>query len=319
MLLLPVQLASVVLNALAVSRKSTANVQTFKMTTVSEHTFAALLLLMPTSKDNCGRAGNVCSMVSNAVSNTCVSGSCNLVCKSGTSLSDGQCVPTSSDPLNCGKPNNVCPTTDNGVATCSSGVCGIQCGFSYSLVNGKCTSFNNDVYNCGRAANVCKTPTNGASASCVNGQCSATCQNGFAFQNGVCQSTSDDVNNCGSLGNRCYTASNAKAVCSVGKCSLQCNTGYALSADGWSCMSTTDDVFNWSVTSLLARTIVDFSIVVHEEKSAMRLPTHLLLAQTLNATIPAGLALAMTEPSVFRCSMIPTTGKFTSTCFAFTA
>lgn len=76
-------------------------------------------------QSNCGRVGNVCQLVTNALTNICTNGTCVMTCKTGSQLSGGQCIPTDDDEANCGSVGNTCPTTANGAAQCTKGQCSI--------------------------------------------------------------------------------------------------------------------------------------------------------------------------------------------------
>jgi hypothetical protein len=87
---------------------------------------------------------------------------------------DAECplfVDVASDPMNCGRCGNVCPTWPNVEARCNLGGCSSRClsGFQQcdgNLANGCETDINSDARNCGACRNAC--PSNQV---CRTGRC----------------------------------------------------------------------------------------------------------------------------------------------------
>lgn len=216
---------------------------------------------------NCGSAGYSCASAAGvgylAGSATCVSGICKTIqCTTGYTLSTSglTCISSYlSDPLNCGRLSNNCGTNAglgyvSGSATCVNGVCStIRCSTGYSLSTNGLTCVSNylsDVANCGALGSSCITAAGigyKSGASCVGGVCQAgvLCNNGYVTSSDGKSCVSaylSDVLNCGSSGFSCATAAGlgfkiGSAVCTAGKCSVQCNTGFSVSSDGKTCIS----------------------------------------------------------------------------------
>ena len=82
---------------------------------------------------------------------SCVEGVCKLTCKSGfhfesVTIKDAngahqivqRCLNLQSDPRNCNKVNNRCPTSPNGIASCTLGQCSIGCNNDFTYHEGQC-------------------------------------------------------------------------------------------------------------------------------------------------------------------------------------
>jgi hypothetical protein len=79
----------------------------------------------------------------------CVNGAC--VCPIYESFCGGQCIPTSSDPANCG----ACGTTCTGGTACSGGVCSSTCMAGLTACNGACVDLGSSDDDCGACGNKC--------------------------------------------------------------------------------------------------------------------------------------------------------------------
>lgn len=92
----------------------------------------------------------------------CVDGGC--ACPSYQSLCDGQCIPTSADPSNCGECGNAC----TGGTACSGGECTTECLAPLTLCENDhtCADTENDNDHCGSCDTQCET-----GKGCVKGQC----------------------------------------------------------------------------------------------------------------------------------------------------
>jgi hypothetical protein len=95
-----------------------------------------------------------------------------------TQCSADFCAETTSDPLNCGYCDIVCPVPANGVAVCRASVCTVICNgvvdpsdWVPNATGTACVDINNDVNNCGRVGAVCPNSVTGATRACVAGVC----------------------------------------------------------------------------------------------------------------------------------------------------
>ena len=147
----------------------------------------------------------------------------------------GDAGPFSSDPSNCGKAGNVCPTVSNGTATCTNGVCSATCVAGYAsnpaVTTTNCSiDIETDPANCGKVANACPAIMNGT-ATCVGGVCGATCAAGYApaaNEGPNCNvDLGTDPDNCGAPGAVCPAVSNGTSTCTNGMCTVTCAMGYA--------------------------------------------------------------------------------------------
>jgi hypothetical protein len=176
-------------------------------------------------------------------SHTCIGGCCakgTNCCPDGKPGSGNRCTNVESDPANCGRCNNVCPSGQR----CSTGVCTSSCPAGLTLCGNACVDLSRDPTNCGACGNVC------SSEACCTGKCTNTLNNdnncggcGIVCPpdrfceatscvcrwpmlecSGVCTDTSSNPNNCGACGNVCpggKICQNGLCVCPSG--SADCN------------------------------------------------------------------------------------------------
>ena len=90
----------------------------------------------------------------------CVNGAC--ACPAYQSFCGGACIPTSSDPHNCGG----CGVACAGVLACSSGTCAATCLPGLDSCSGSCVDRTSDNQNCGACGTVCPKDQ-----GCVKGSC----------------------------------------------------------------------------------------------------------------------------------------------------
>ncbi|KDE03141.1 hypothetical protein MVLG_06337 [Microbotryum lychnidis-dioicae p1A1 Lamole] len=205
---------------------------------------------------NCGVVGNTCaSSYPGGTGTACVAGLCRAAsCNGGTvwNANSMACQNTATDINNCGSIGNVC-SYPSGVAKCTNGVCSLaSCADKFYIVNGACVYLNLDWdnNNCGTVRNVCSFP-NGV-GSCMSGKCTYTsCTGNYALtttsSGTTCSSvnTQTDVNNCGSVGYKCPAVKNsATTICSAGKCSSTCTSGFSWDSTASYCRPVSNDIFN---------------------------------------------------------------------------
>ncbi|SCV67899.1 BQ2448_5510 [Microbotryum intermedium] len=209
-----------------------------------------------TDVKNCGWVGNACAAsYPGGTGSACVAGLCRAAtCNSGTTWNANSmtCQNTATDINNCGAIGNMC-LYPSGVAKCTNGVCSLaSCAANFYIINGACVYLNLDWdnNNCGAVGNVCSFP-NGAGA-CMSGKCTySSCTGNYALtttSSGTsCTSVNiqTDVNNCGSVGYKCPAVTNsATTVCSAGKCSSTCKTGFSWDSTASYCRPVSSDVNN---------------------------------------------------------------------------
>jgi hypothetical protein len=169
---------------------------------------------------------------------TCAGGTCTPVCSSDFGNCDGNpangCeTDTTANVNHCGTCGNGC-NCPNGSANCNAGVCA-------------CTTCNPGTGNCdGNSANGCETlltsltdcgacgvPCSRANATptCATGSCEiVSCNTGYGDcdaldPNGCETNTQTNLSHCGSCATACSSV-NGVAACSLGACSITCNTGF---------------------------------------------------------------------------------------------
>jgi hypothetical protein len=117
-------------------------------------------------------------------------------CQAPLALCGTTCVATASDPLNCGRCNNPCPTNDR----CLNSVC--QCVAPNILCNGVCLNPASDLHNCGACGHDCKIGV------CGGGAC-----------NPVFLATPDSIGLVASDGTNVYAANNTTVYsCAISQC-----------------------------------------------------------------------------------------------------
>jgi hypothetical protein len=177
------------------------------------------------SVDNCGACGNKCSLpnATPACGNSvCGIGACNNGYANCNNVSaDGCEVNLQSDATHCGSCTTVCGSG----STCSQGNCipnSTVCAVGYGNCNGIAAdgcevNLSTTVSNCGACGVACTNP-NGAT-TCNTGVCTATCSAGYADcdnnpNNGCETNIASSTANCGACGAPCASGKQ----CTAGTC-----------------------------------------------------------------------------------------------------
>jgi hypothetical protein len=203
--------------------------------------------------DNCGRCGNVCSVVHGTPG--CKDGQCVVAsCDGGFDncndsatdggYSDGCEANLNESADNCGACGHRC-NVDNGSGTCDQGSCAVvSCdpGFKncdenapdHGANNGCETDTTSDAGNCGGCGNACMA-TNAVSA-CVKSECTiASCTGHFddcTPADGCETDTSSSIQHCGSCTGTCSKAGATSASCTDGACDPPVCDASHLDCDG---------------------------------------------------------------------------------------
>eukprot|EP01112_Ceratiomyxa_fruticulosa_P015870 TRINITY_DN4735_c0_g1_i4.p1 TRINITY_DN4735_c0_g1~~TRINITY_DN4735_c0_g1_i4.p1 ORF type:complete len:329 (-),score=49.04 TRINITY_DN4735_c0_g1_i4:24-1010(-) len=139
-----------------------------------------------------------------------------------------------SDPLNCGRLGNVCPTPQNSFPLCSAGICTSNCtqGFSNCdglTVNGCEVDTTRDVSNCGACGNACSLGLFVQSEYCNVSSCFvSTCKPNYHDYDGL------NINGCESpcVGNNCTIEKvrrfNGPIIITLAN--MQISTGFAVTS-----------------------------------------------------------------------------------------
>jgi hypothetical protein len=213
--------------------------------------------------NNCGACGNKC-----AAGVECINGMCG--CPAGMTDCAGKCVDLTSDDNSCGQCDFACRDHPAGDASavpphmiygCKQGQCtDLHC---YKDVGQDWTDCNNSIQpdgceinlgqsdpaNCGTCGNTCATgekcfarASTGMACQCRDG--TTYCPGSFRGPPEMCADTENDPNNCGSCGYKCPFVRNANPTCTHGRCTFDCNEGWAdcngTSADGCEALVTED-------------------------------------------------------------------------------
>lgn len=182
---------------------------------------------------NCGTCGNTCISP-----NTCVDGTCTLVCPEGMARCGDACVTLATDEENCGQCGNACgPPPANAVRDCKNGTCSFACQSSYADCDGNaangCEANIASELHCGSCGAACAAVPNGRKQcyfSCggtpfLNYSCGHSCSSGAYI---VCD---PGYGNCdGDNANGCETSLRVNGNC--GGCGITCTFGMTCSAKG---------------------------------------------------------------------------------------
>ena len=189
---------------------------------------------------NCGACGRACTAANGAAG--CAMGACTVAaCNPGfgdcdTTAANGCETDTNSTVAHCGGCGMACPTGANATATCAMGRCGIRCADGFAdcdgnAANGCETDTRANLTNCGACGVTCAAGPN-ATALCAMGRCAVSCNAGFGDcdtnpANGCEANLTNDPSRCGTCSTSCAGATNARPLCAMGVCGIECATGFA--------------------------------------------------------------------------------------------
>src|SRR5436853_467073 len=104
-------------------------------------------------------------------------------CRAPRAVCGGRCVPTDTDPANCGTCGRVCPTGQ----LCDDGTCAVRCSGGLSECTGACHDLQSDPANCGSCGHGCS-----AGQVCSMGACTLTCAPGTTACGASCRDLQTD-------------------------------------------------------------------------------------------------------------------------------
>jgi hypothetical protein len=190
-------------------------------------------------ENNCGGCGIKCPD-----GLACRKGNCGCppgLTACGDDACHSRCLRLDSDDYNCGACGNACPEEEtppypNAKHGCGESECGkLKCVENYADCNkdmaadGCEVSLLDDAQNCGSCGNKCP-----AGKFCSDGKCQCDShKSACPFGDTgivVCANLDTDPNNCGVCGNVCPAPpgfDGPKPLCRLGRCEIQCPTGYA--------------------------------------------------------------------------------------------
>ena len=168
----------------------------------------------------CGRAcepGKVCARLAGAAP------VCADRCPVGTTVCDGGCIDTQTEPNHCGTCGTNCGSCSNactGTQVCGGGTCRAQCPTGFTDCDGVCREAQVDPRNCGACGTSCA-----AGQVCSAGMCVTECPMGQTSCAGACRDTRTSRQHCGACNNACASGPNGTAYCAAGQCRLRCAAG----------------------------------------------------------------------------------------------
>jgi hypothetical protein len=169
--------------------------------------------------------------------NSCVDGSCQLVCPTGFADCDGDVrngceADTRTSALHCGRCANVCAGPGGAPGTCRAGACVEACRAGFADCDGAaangCEADLSRSESCGSCASQCS----GARGLCLvavdpgtgsrSYSCQASCPAGTTTCGSRCTDLQSDPANCGRCDAACPAGAGASATCAAGVCGVRC-------------------------------------------------------------------------------------------------
>ncbi|MBW2263830.1 MAG: hypothetical protein JRG91_17855, partial [Deltaproteobacteria bacterium] len=162
-----------------------------------------------TNPFHCGDCETTCGL-----GETCVDGTCTVVCDSDSTLCGGACVDTDTNLDHCGACDSACPAGE----VCVDGTCELVCGGSTDTLCGDaCVDLSRNPLHCGACDNACA-----AGEICSSGSCVLSCGGSTPTRcSDACVDTNTNPLHCGACDNACA----AGEVCDTGSCVPYCSTG----------------------------------------------------------------------------------------------
>jgi hypothetical protein len=145
-------------------------------------------------------------------------------CEAPRVICSQTCSNPQTDPFNCGRCGNECPTG----MFCNAGMCAHVCESGRMACGASCVDPATDHENCGG----CNAPC-AADRQCKGGECH--CPDQTTECNGACVNPNEDPNNCGICGRMCTSqqiCSQGSCVCAGGTKETNCTDGIDNDCDG---------------------------------------------------------------------------------------
>ena len=193
-----------------------------------------------TDVTHCGACGRTCTVANGAPG--CTMGACSVAaCNPG--FADCDANPASGcetdiavSVAHCGACNAACPAGPNATAACTMGRCTLRCAEGFDDCdgdpsNGCETDTRTSPSHCGACGTGCAAGPN-ATATCAAGRCGSACNPGFGNcdanpANGCEADLTRDPSRCGTCSTTCTGGTNARPVCAMGVCQIDCVAGFA--------------------------------------------------------------------------------------------
>ncbi|TAK29158.1 MAG: hypothetical protein EPO40_12125 [Myxococcaceae bacterium] len=169
--------------------------------------------------------------------NSCVEGSCQLVCPAGFADCDGDVrngceVDTRTSAQHCGRCANACSGADGAPGVCRAGACVAPCATGFADCDGAaangCEADLSQSDHCGS----CATRCSGERALCLAAadpgtsarsySCQASCPPGTTTCGTRCADLQSDPASCGRCDEACPSGAGATPTCEAGRCGLRC-------------------------------------------------------------------------------------------------
>ena len=169
--------------------------------------------------------------------NSCVEGSCQLVCPANFADCDGDVrngceVDTRTSAQHCGRCANACSGADGAPGVCRAGACVAPCATGFADCDGAaangCEADLSQSDHCGSCATLCS----GERALCLavadpgtgarTYSCQASCPEGTTTCGTRCSDLQSDPAHCGGCDRACPSGAGATPTCEAGRCGLRC-------------------------------------------------------------------------------------------------